>query len=139
METKNRSNQELKEARADKCLHDINWRGFFNYLTSTQLRVKLTPSTITTNGEHMSLTINAWREKRACAGMATANFFPQTRGIAKKTIAVCDECPVKWDCLNYAVINGIEHGIWGGTTESQRIHVIRAYQKLAGRPEPAGI
>lgn len=87
----------------------------------------------------MSLTINAWREKRACAGMPTANFFPQTRGIAKKTIAVCDECPVKWDCLNYAVINGIEHGIWGGTTESQRIRVIRAYQKLAGRPEPLGI
>jgi WhiB family redox-sensing transcriptional regulator len=84
----------------------------------------------------MSLTINAWREHRACIGVATENFFPRTRGIAKYTIEICDKCPVKWDCLNYSIINGIEHGIWGGKTEGERIRIIRAYQKLAGRPEP---
>lgn len=82
----------------------------------------------------MSLTINDWRKFRACKGLPTAIFFPMTKGIAQKTIVVCEGCPVKWDCLNYAVANGIEYGIWGGTTERQRLPLIRAHQKLCGRP-----
>lgn len=83
----------------------------------------------------MSLTINAWREHRACVGVPTENFFPRTRGISKKTIEICKECPVKWDCLNYSIINTIEYGIWGGLTETQRLPLIRAYVKLCGRQE----
>lgn len=83
----------------------------------------------------MSLTISAWREHRACVNMPTESFFPRTRGIAKKTIQVCNECPVKWDCLNYSIINSIEYGIWGGKTETERMKLIRAYQKVCGKPE----
>jgi hypothetical protein len=33
--------------------------------------------------------------------------------------AVCSECPLKLECLMYAVTTG-QHGIWGGTTENER-------------------
>jgi WhiB family redox-sensing transcriptional regulator len=33
--------------------------------------------------------------------------------------AICNECPLKLDCLMYAMTTG-QHGIWGGTTENER-------------------
>jgi WhiB family transcriptional regulator, redox-sensing transcriptional regulator len=84
----------------------------------------------------MSLKVNAWREHRACTNMEISNFFTRSRRTAQETISVCGGCPVKWDCLNYAVTNCIEYGIWGGTTEQNRAKLIRAYVKVCGRPDP---
>ena len=38
----------------------------------------------------------------------------------KKAREVCSICPVKEECLDYALSNYILHGIWGGTSERQR-------------------
>lgn len=38
---------------------------------------------------------------------------------------LCEACPVKAECLTYAVENRIEHGIWGGVTERQRRRMSR--------------
>jgi WhiB family redox-sensing transcriptional regulator len=33
--------------------------------------------------------------------------------------SICEECPLKIECLQFAV-KTVQHGIWGGTTESER-------------------
>lgn len=83
----------------------------------------------------MSFNTNNWRDSRACSSVPTEMFFPRTKGVSKKTIVICNSCPVRWECLNYAVCNGIEYGIWGGMTETQRLPLIRAFNKVCGRPE----
>jgi hypothetical protein len=32
----------------------------------------------------------------------------------------CDHCPVKEQCLDWALEKRISHGVWGGTTPKQR-------------------
>lgn len=39
----------------------------------------------------------------------------------RAAIAVCDQpCPVKWQCLQWAIDNDIRDGIWGGMSPSER-------------------
>lgn len=50
-----------------------------------------------------------------------------SRSIAKE---VCGECPVKVDCLDYALETNQDSGIWGGTSEEERRTLRR---RIAGR------
>ncbi|MFF2569062.1 WhiB family transcriptional regulator [Streptomyces sp. NPDC101191] len=34
--------------------------------------------------------------------------------------ALCTGCPVKAECLAYALDQRVEHGVWGGMTERER-------------------
>jgi WhiB family redox-sensing transcriptional regulator len=34
--------------------------------------------------------------------------------------AVCRECPVQSDCLDFALATNQDSGIWGGTSEDER-------------------
>ena len=57
-----------------------------------------------------------------CASTGIDKFFPG-RGqssLIKKAVEICKECPVRFECHKYAVENGIEHGVWGGSTPDQR-------------------
>jgi len=47
-------------------------------------------------------------------------FYPQeeTRGYIKENLP-CQFCPVKQDCLDYAIVYD-EFGIWGGLTRKDR-------------------
>lgn len=53
----------------------------------------------------------------------------QSYYLAKK---LCDQCPVKAQCLAYALANEEEFGMWGGTTPRQR-QAMRD-RRAAGRP-----
>jgi WhiB family transcriptional regulator, redox-sensing transcriptional regulator len=75
-----------------------------------------------------------WRDLAACLGMDTDLFFPleniggprEGRGIsgekerAESAKKVCGSCEVVTYCLDYALAFGEEHGIYGGTTPSER-------------------
>lgn len=53
--------------------------------------------------------------------------------------AVCDDCPIRIDCLRFALIAS-EHGIWGGTTHKERQqhrHKLRALVGLLPVPRKA--
>ena len=39
---------------------------------------------------------------------------------------VCEGCPVQERCLEYALRNRIDHGVWGGCSERQRRRILRA-------------
>jgi WhiB family redox-sensing transcriptional regulator len=42
-----------------------------------------------------------------------------------RAIQWCQECPVKAPCLEYALSRGEVHGVWGGTSERERVRLLR--------------
>ncbi len=65
----------------------------------------------------------AWQREAACRGLglgeSQAIFFPARGESVEDARAICDHCPVRAECLDFA----LEHhciGVWGGTTERQR-------------------
>lgn len=57
--------------------------------------------------------------------------------IADKAKAICwgtgeddPECPVRKQCLLYAVSMDDTHGVWGGLSHRERSHLLRKFQKL---------
>jgi WhiB family redox-sensing transcriptional regulator len=61
-----------------------------------------------------------WRELAACRGADLGLFFPGRGEPAGPARQVCAACPVRQPCLDYAITNRINHGIWGGLTEQER-------------------
>ena len=63
-----------------------------------------------------------WMTNAACLGCDPDMFFP-ARGeswIWRDAIAVCETCPVRVECLEFALDHNEKVGIWGGYTERQR-------------------
>lgn len=68
----------------------------------------------------------SWHTRGACHGMdvedADAVFFPGPRDHAEIAEAkeLCGWCPVRRDCLDFALENVLKEGLWGGLTEAER-------------------
>ncbi len=68
----------------------------------------------------------SWQPRGACHGMdvedADATFFalPREHEAIAEAKELCDACPVRRECLNYALENELKDGIWGGLTEAER-------------------
>jgi WhiB family redox-sensing transcriptional regulator len=78
-----------------------------------------------------------WRHRAACRDEDPELFFPVSDAgpgaqQAAKAKAVCARCPVQRECLNYAVELGLDHGIFGGTTERERRELVRRQRSRAG-------
>lgn len=52
-------------------------------------------------------------------------FFPNRGENTAPAKAACGRCPVKDDCLDFALTNGEKFGIWGGTSERERRRIRR--------------
>jgi WhiB family transcriptional regulator, redox-sensing transcriptional regulator len=52
-------------------------------------------------------------------------FFPATPQEEAEALALCATCPVRAQCLEYALRNKESHGIWGGTTPEERRRIRR--------------
>jgi WhiB family redox-sensing transcriptional regulator len=66
-----------------------------------------------------------WRNRAACVSHEPELFFPiGTTGPAQTHLAdaqqVCRGCEVQADCLQWALSNGVDYGVWGGLSEDQR-------------------
>jgi WhiB family redox-sensing transcriptional regulator len=71
-----------------------------------------------------------WRDHAACRYCNPDLFFPAgTTGAAVDEVraakAVCATCPVQSSCLRFALTTGQAYGIWGGTTEEERLTLRR--------------
>ena len=67
-----------------------------------------------------------WASDGLCAQTDPDMFFPEIGGpakAAKAAKAVCRECPVAKECLEYALANGERYGVWGGLSERERRRV----------------
>ena len=74
-----------------------------------------------------------WRKNALCLGMDPDLFFPSVSAEIPAAKAICADCPVQSECLEYALENRIAHGIWGGSTERQRRLMIRKRNGLSRR------
>lgn len=62
-----------------------------------------------------------WMAEAACKGSGPEPFFPDSSdGIPAEVLRLCSGCPVRDECLNYALADSELRGIWAGTTERQR-------------------
>jgi WhiB family redox-sensing transcriptional regulator len=80
--------------------------------------------------------LRCWRDEAACRDVVTADydpFFANTADDQLEAIAICATCPVRDDCLTFAVRTGQQYGIWGGQPE-QTIRRLIARDR-AGRPQ----
>lgn len=67
------------------------------------------------------VTEEAWMADAACADVPVEVFFPGPgRNLAAEAKQVCEDCPVRRDCLQYALDNRFEYGVWGGLNERER-------------------
>jgi WhiB family redox-sensing transcriptional regulator len=71
--------------------------------------------------------------------METEMFFPtgstgHALEQAEQAKAVCASCPVRVQCLDWALATGQDAGIWGGTTEDDRRTLRRARQRRTAKP-----
>jgi len=73
----------------------------------------------------------SWMKEGNCKGADPELFFPERLDHAGRrvAIAVCDGCPVTNLCLEYALKNRIETGIWGGMSTRDRRKLSRERQK----------
>lgn len=62
----------------------------------------------------------AWQDKALCAQTDPNAFFPEKGESTKSAKSVCGSCPVRDECLEYALANNMRFGIWGGLSEKQR-------------------
>lgn len=61
-----------------------------------------------------------WMVDALCAQTDPEVFFPEQGGSTRAAKAVCAACPVRDECLAYALERREQHGVWGGTTELER-------------------
>ncbi|MDE0803430.1 MAG: WhiB family transcriptional regulator [Acidimicrobiales bacterium] len=62
----------------------------------------------------------------SCRGVDPDVFFPDRGESLAPAQAICAECIVSDECLEYALANGERFGVWGGTSERERRRIRRA-------------
>jgi WhiB family redox-sensing transcriptional regulator len=87
----------------------------------------------------MSEHASDWRGAGACLSADPDLFFPIAIGTAAAdrqvsgALHVCASCPVRDQCLEFAMRTNESHGIWGGTTPEERIRARRRNLRRSAR------
>jgi WhiB family redox-sensing transcriptional regulator len=67
----------------------------------------------------------AWMARGNCREYSPSVFFPSDGVGVDKARKICATCPVLSPCLEYALENRIDHGVWGGTSERERRRILK--------------
>lgn len=68
----------------------------------------------------------AWHDNAACQSADPDMFFPDKGVPTSYAAAICDTCPVRSECLDYAMeLEGdlnrrLREGVWGGLSPAER-------------------
>jgi WhiB family transcriptional regulator, redox-sensing transcriptional regulator len=90
-------------------------------------RIKIDPSQIDTD----------FFDDAACRDANTEVFFPVSDAHAGPAKEICATCPVREECLEFALETRPADGVWGGLTPIERHRVIRRRQKAARKAKTA--
>lgn len=74
-----------------------------------------------------------WTNQAACQGSDPDLWFPERGASTREALTTCRACPVRAECLAYALRWKIDWGVWGGTTVHQRT-IIRSQGRGLTRP-----
>ncbi len=67
-----------------------------------------------------------WMDDAACADHPEPDlWFPERGGTTKAAKAICATCPVRAECLQYALDDPDVEGVWGGTSTKDRKQIRR--------------
>ena len=68
-----------------------------------------------------------WQQQAACRGSDTGIFYhldnergPSRRRRELQAKQICRGCPVRTECLSWALANREPHGVWGGLSPEER-------------------
>ncbi|WP_081343365.1 WhiB family transcriptional regulator [Mycobacteroides chelonae] len=71
-----------------------------------------------------------WTKDALCPQVDAELFFPTPGGPGQRSAraakAICAQCPVTAECLEFAIRNGEEYGVYGGVTAHERAAMRRA-------------
>lgn len=72
-----------------------------------------------------------WRIDALCRQVGGEEFFPEKGGSTVAVKRICARCPVKDECLEYALDNDERFGVWGGKSERERKKIQREREAAA--------
>ncbi len=77
-----------------------------------------------------------WMARGKCRDIHPSVVFPRDGEGVEVAQRICAGCPVASPCLEYALANHIDHGVWGGASERERRRIARSRRLalLARRP-----
>lgn len=61
-----------------------------------------------------------WMLEARCLDADPEAFFPEKGGSTREAKRICAACPVRDECLEFALANDERFGIWGGLSERER-------------------
>jgi WhiB family transcriptional regulator, redox-sensing transcriptional regulator len=79
--------------------------------------------------------LGKWTEHALCTRTDPELFFPPKGNPGTEAKQICASCPVRGECLAYAIEADEEFGIWGGLNRAERL---RVRQALETREPPDG-
>ncbi|MEM8620818.1 MAG: WhiB family transcriptional regulator [Actinomycetota bacterium] len=87
------------------------------------------------NAPHDPDSMTAWMAEGNCRLYPPATFFPSDGVGVDRARKICRDCPVQERCLEYALGERIDHGVWGGCSERERRRILK--RRRADVVEPA--
>lgn len=81
---------------------------------------------LATRGEAIDIDPDSWMPDANCKEVGPDVMFPSDGTGVKVAQRVCAGCPVKTQCLEYALEARIEHGVWGQKSERERRRIYKA-------------
>ncbi len=60
-----------------------------------------------------------WQDRANCLDADPTLFFPKHGGSTQLAKDICAPCPVRDDCLEYALENNEKFGVWGGKSKRE--------------------
>ncbi len=72
-----------------------------------------------------------WMAEAKCRDMDPGIFFPSDGVGVQVAQKICAACVPREQCLEYALVNHIDHGVWGGASERERRRILRR-RRMAG-------
>lgn len=61
-----------------------------------------------------------WEEDAACRETDPDLFFPEEGAPNPGVVRICEGCPVRVECLEFALREDIKYGLWGGLSWAER-------------------
>jgi WhiB family redox-sensing transcriptional regulator len=66
-----------------------------------------------------------WMQAAICAQTDPDAFYPEHGASTAEAKLVCAGCPVRSECLEYALENNERHGVWAGLSERERRNLMK--------------
>jgi len=66
-----------------------------------------------------------WMADGNCRLHPPSMFFPSDGAGVDRARRICKDCPVLGTCLEFALEERIDHGVWGGCSERERRRILK--------------